>query len=51
MIRGSHSDELSIQSQALLLHVVIGYDTSNIGPKLVRKPRAVIAQKERKTIY
>ena len=51
MIRGSHADELSIQSQALLLHVVIGYDTSNIGPKLVRKPRAVIAQKERKTIY
>ena len=51
MIRGSHADEPSIQSQALLFHVVIGYDSSNIGPKLVRKPTAVIAQKNRKTIY
>ena len=51
MIRGANSEDTTIQSEALILIVYIGYDTSNQGPKLVEEPKTLIAKKNERTVF
>ena len=51
MIRGANLEDTNLQSDALLLSVVLAYDTINFGPKLLKKPKTIVAEKSKRTIY
>ena len=51
MIRGANAEDTTIQSDALILIVYIGYDSSNQGPKLANEPKTLIAKKNKRTVF
>ena len=48
-IQGANSDDISVESQAIIIGVVISYSTSNVGPELVTDIGTVIAHKNQRT--
>ena len=51
MIRGANLEDTNLQSDALLYSVVLVYDTINSGPKLLKKPKTIVAEKGKRTVY
>ena len=51
MIRGANAEDTTIQSEALILQVSLGYDTSNQGPILANEPKNLVAKKNERIVY
>ena len=51
MIRGGDSDDTSVESEPLILEVLLGYDTTNEGPELVKKLEPIKAQQNRTNVF
>ena len=51
MIRGANSEDLEVQTEAIILTVTLAFDTSNQGPYLARERSRIIAPKGVVTTY